>query len=607
MSERVLTVGGNKATRPITDFMIGIAGTEFYVGPNATGSGDDGRSGRSKETSLATLEAAIALATASKNDIIYLLPGHAETVATAGAISIDKIGLRVIGLGTGALRPTFTFSATAATLTMTAASCVLENVILKPSIDSVVSPIVVSAADCKIDVEVQDASATVECVAGVLTTAGADRLDLKLKYRGFIAGNACVNAVRLVGVDTARVYVDFYGVASTSVVEFHTTACHDIDVKGLFYNNGTSLTRNVVDTEGNGTWSVQGWDGNSNANFSGGDNAAIASDDTSAIAAAVAVVDGLHDVPTADAATNLYMRDVVGIKTDAAAAGAVSNTESLMAYCKQLVTDAIAATAAIGVIDGLHDVPVADAAGNATIRDVVGIKTDAAAAGAVSNVESLMAYAKQNVTLAIARDTAIGVIDGLHDVPVADAATNLYMRDVVGIKTDAAVGAVTTDKSLVGYVKGVLTDTGTTLPATLASMSDVDTSATAVMVNGDTLFTITGGAILVESLVSECVTGNDATASTLQYSATPTVGAATTISGATTTLASVAAGYTISLLGTALSSVPSLSVGGPNLGMTAPIVVPAGTITAVVGVGSTTGTWKHHIRYRPLAAGVTVA
>ena len=104
-----------------------------------------------------------------------------------------------------------------------------------------------------------------------------------------------------------------------------------------------------------------------------------------------------------------------------------------------------------------------------------------------------------------------------------------------------------------------------------------------------------------------CVTANDATASTLQYSATPTVGAATTISAATTTLASVAAGYSISILGTALSTVPALSVGGPNLGMTAPLVVPAGTITAVVGVGSTTGTWKHYLKYRPLAVGVTVS
>lgn len=178
------------------------------------------------------------------------------------------------------------------------ASTVLKNIIVKPSIDSVVSPIVVSGPDCDIDIEIQDASAAVECVCGVLTTAAAERLDLSLKYRGFIAGNACVNAVRLVGVDTARIYVDFYGVASTAVVEFHTTACHDIDITGLFYNNGTTLTKNVVDTATNSTWSVRGWDGNSNSKFSGGDNAAMAADDASAIAAAVATAQADLDILT---------------------------------------------------------------------------------------------------------------------------------------------------------------------------------------------------------------------------------------------------------------------------------------------------------------------
>jgi len=291
MSERIVTVGGPDPTRLLSEFDRNIAGTEFYVGPNATGVGDDERNGRSKEASLLTLAKALTLTTASKNDIIYLLPGHAETLATAGAITYGAmIGVRVVGLGTGALKPAFTFSAVDATLTMTAASCSIENVIIKPSIDAVVSPIVVSAADCNVDVEIQDASATVECECGVLTTAAADRLDVDLKYRGFIAGNACVNAVRLVGVDTARINVDFYGVASTSIVEFHTTACHDVVVTGKFYNDGSSLTKNVIDTVGGSTWSVEGWDGNSNANFVGGDNAAIASEGVSPVATDVTAI-----------------------------------------------------------------------------------------------------------------------------------------------------------------------------------------------------------------------------------------------------------------------------------------------------------------------------
>lgn len=42
-------------------------------------------------------------------------------------------------------------------------------------------------------------------------------------------------------------------------------------------------------------------------------------------------------VPGADGAANTYMSDVIGNKSDAAAAGGVSTSESLMAYLKQLV------------------------------------------------------------------------------------------------------------------------------------------------------------------------------------------------------------------------------------------------------------------------------
>lgn len=130
----------------------------------------------------------------------------------------------------------------------------------------------------------------------------------------------------------------------------------------------------------------------------------------------------------------------------------------------------------------------------------------------------------------------------------------------------------------------------------------------ATMVNGQTIFTVTGGPILILGLVSLCVTDNDATASTLQYSVTPTTGAAPqTISNASASLANAAAGASVSLIGTALTTAANLNANGPNLGMTAPIFCPAGTITMVIGVGSTTGTWEHHIYYLALGPGVTVS
>lgn len=136
-------------------------------------------------------------------------------------------------------------------------------------------------------------------------------------------------------------------------------------------------------------------------------------------------------------------------------------------------------------------------------------------------------------------------------------------------------------------------------------------SATAVMVNGNTVFTIAGGPIIIVDLLSECITANDATASTMQWQSTPTVGSAATISGASATLASATAGSTVRLAPTALSTVPTIVTaanGGVQLGTNVAnlITVQAGTLKLVIGVGSTTGTWKHYLRYQPLSTGVTV-
>lgn len=132
--------------------------------------------------------------------------------------------------------------------------------------------------------------------------------------------------------------------------------------------------------------------------------------------------------------------------------------------------------------------------------------------------------------------------------------------------------------------------------------------AAATMVNGQTIFTVAGGPIMIWGLVSLCVTANNGTASTLQYSITPTVGAgAQTISNASASLASAAAGASVSLLGTALTTAANLNANGPNLGMTAPIFCPAGTITMVIGTGSTTGTWEHHLYYWTMGDSIRIS
>jgi hypothetical protein len=92
----------------------------------------------------------------------------------------------------------------------------------------------------------------------------------------------------------------------------------------------------------------------------------------------------------------------------------------------------------------------------------------------------------------------------------------------------------------------------------------------------------------------------------LQYSADGTDGAATTITGASSSLASVAAGTMVVAVPGTLATAAAVYTNGVGIGATVPIIVPAGVITIVVGVGSTTGTWRHFLRYVPLTTGVTV-
>lgn len=74
----------------------------------------------------ATVDEAMGFCTASAGDTVLVLPDHTETV-TATSIAHDVDGVKVVGLGQGDFRPTFTFGAAAATITVSAANGSWEN------------------------------------------------------------------------------------------------------------------------------------------------------------------------------------------------------------------------------------------------------------------------------------------------------------------------------------------------------------------------------------------------------------------------------------------------------------------------------------------------
>lgn len=161
---------------------------------------------------------------------------------------------------------------------------------------------------------------------------------------------------------------------------------------------------------------------------------------TATMEAKIDVVDGYHDVPTADVADNAQMRDVIGNKADTLKT-VVAATNSVMSYVKGAIYWMI--------------VPTADSVGNSTTRDIVGNKSDAAQT-TVATTRSTIAYVKGILNALAPHVTALGVVDGYHDVPTADTTDDAQIRDVVGRKTDTDNTTIGTTSSLMRYIKGIL-------------------------------------------------------------------------------------------------------------------------------------------------------
>ena len=164
---------------------------------------------------------------------------------------------------------------------------------------------------------------------------------------------------------------------------------------------------------------------------------------------------------------------------------------------------------------------------------------------------------------------------------------------------------------------GIATYPAAAAPANAVSMAEVlreiydqqeksiSTTAAVIASGTATIFTIAGGPIEVLNLISVCVTANDSTATTLKYTAAPTDGSPTDLCAASASLGDAAAGTIVNMTGT-LANAGVVTADGAAISQAGRVVVPVGVIQAITAVGATTGTWTHHLRYKPLSRGVTV-
>lgn len=197
----------------ISSFGVPIAGPLLFGGNCVwvdSGAGRAAGADGEFDNPFPTLLAALASnkVRAAKDDCIIIKAGHSESISAAGTITVSKSGVRIIGLGRGAQRPTFNFTtATTATFLISGASVSVSNCIFTYiAFDAVAKGIEVTAADAEIAFcrfEMSDASE--QATVAVYLAAGGNRayvhdcefIAVDAGATSAIASNAALSGVRI--------------------------------------------------------------------------------------------------------------------------------------------------------------------------------------------------------------------------------------------------------------------------------------------------------------------------------------------------------------------------------------------------------------------------
>jgi hypothetical protein len=176
-------------------------GSIFFVS-SVTGASDGGKTA---DYPAATIAQALALCTANKGDVIYLLPGHNEGFGNA-QLTIDKAGVTIIALGNGPDRARIDFDHANASIDITANGVTIRGLVLLPSVTDVLIGIDINAAvtDTTLeDIEVlpgEDGAGVDDFALGIDIKAGCSRTVIRrYKQRQHASGVGYIAGIRLTG------------------------------------------------------------------------------------------------------------------------------------------------------------------------------------------------------------------------------------------------------------------------------------------------------------------------------------------------------------------------------------------------------------------------
>ena len=197
-------------------------GSCFFV---SSVTGSDGNTGKKPSKPFATLDKATNMCTANKHDIVYIMPNHAETIASATTFVPDVAGVQYIGIGMGADAPELTFSATGSQIIVSGGNNTFRNIRFVAGISAVVLGVSVTVSHVTFDRCTWDFGANTYDFVQMLSNTDYDYMTVR--NCRFIAENATAGADTAIKLDaTDHVIIEnnfFSGDYAVAVIASHST------------------------------------------------------------------------------------------------------------------------------------------------------------------------------------------------------------------------------------------------------------------------------------------------------------------------------------------------------------------------------------------------
>lgn len=212
------------------------AGEIWWVDSTNTDTGSNG-DGFGHNPDAPFLTWATAVAAASADDFIFLMPGHTETIGVTGAaaLTLSVAGLRTRGLGGRTRKPQILIDGFADTfIAVTAADTVIENITIKAGHADIAKAINVAAAGFELrGCSFQENIATENFKIQVLTTAAADDMIIEGNFFTTV-DSAGTEGIEIIGACNRVIIRDNYikGPFSVSAISAITNPCLDMQIVG---------------------------------------------------------------------------------------------------------------------------------------------------------------------------------------------------------------------------------------------------------------------------------------------------------------------------------------------------------------------------------------